>query len=77
MDACRTCRGQFEIPEFGLLLYTPSTDHIQHYNMSYSEGDDESGDSGTDGDAKSDETGALRGLLCRTAHEVVFRAIGY
>ena len=54
---------------FYIILYTPSTDHIQYYNMSYSEGDDseancgsfsvgddegESIDSITDGDTKSD-----------------------
>ena len=52
-----------------IILYTPSTDHIQYYNMSYSEGDDSEGncenfsvgndegesiDSSTDGDTKSD-----------------------
>ena len=44
-----------------IILYTPSTDHIQHYNMSYSEGDDESGDSSTDVDAKSDGDGSTAG----------------
>ena len=34
-----------KIPTFPMyiVLYTPSTDHIQYYNMSYSEGDDSDG----------------------------------
>ena len=52
-----------------IILYTPSTDHIQYYYMSYSEGEDSEGNCGsfsvgddegesidsiTDGDTKSD-----------------------
>ena len=56
-----------------IILYTPFIDHIEYYNMPYSEGDDsegncesfsvgddkgESTDSSTDGDTKSDGDGS-------------------
>ena len=87
MDACRTCRGQFQIPKKRKIRTL----------MSYSEGDDSDGNcerfsvsrlAMTKGLIRKavtvarretpsrTEMGVLRGLLCWTAHGVVFKAIG-
>ena len=61
-----------------IILYTPSTDHIQYCNMSYSEGNCGNFSVGNELTVARTETPSLtemralplnRGLLCRTAHE--------